>query len=100
MKTYECIQRCYADDSRFYRVGDRRIVEDSYNHQTLDEKFKLISEDKPKKKAVGDDIMAGVKEYAKKNKITAAEQAKIFIKAGAVDAHDKLRALVEHVEGK
>jgi len=104
MKTYRCHTGCYADDSRLYRVGDERIVDDNYNHDTLDSKFDLISADKPLKAKVdkkddeATELMAGVKEYAKEHGIKAAEQKKIFIAAGAVDANEKLKALVDYVE--
>lgn len=104
MKTYRCHTECYADDFRYYRVGDERRTDDNYNHDTLDSKFELISADKPLKAKVekendaATDLMAGVKEYAKENGIKVAEQKKIFIAAGAVDANEKLKALVDYVE--
>ena len=90
MKVYECTTECYADDSRRYREGDRRVVADNYNHQTLDEKFKLVSADKPVKKdnSEANDLIAGVNQYAKEHGITVAKQKKIFIAAKAVDPSD------------
>lgn len=103
MKTYKCLEQCYADDHHLYREGDERRVEDNYNHPTLDVKFELISADKPLKvkAAKADpehDLMAGVKEFAKENKITVAEQKKIYIAAGAVDSNEKMKALVDFIE--
>lgn len=99
MKIYECIGECFAEDFHFYRVGDERRVEDSYNHNTLDVKFKLIRADKPEKAEDPEaDIIAGIKEIAKEKGLKKADLNKIYIAAKAIDNADRLKALVDYEE--
>ena len=100
MKVYECVTECYADDFRLYREGDRREVEDSYNHTTLDEKFKLIREDKPVKDDDPErEIVEGIKSLARDNGLKKVDLNKIYIAAGAVDNADRLKAVLDHIRG-
>lgn len=87
-------------DSHMFRVGDIRMCERGAATQSMRTHCKLEGQQNVPKKQSADEIVQGAYNLGRRHKMSKAQVEEVIKEAGAVEAHEMMKAVSDHVKSK